>query len=74
MPAKNEGMVDRLIRAVVGTALIVAAFTVLAGVIQWIAMIVGIVLLATGALGVCPAYLAMKFNTNSAESKGTSQS
>ncbi|MBA85283.1 YgaP family membrane protein [Thalassobius sp. S69A] len=63
MFAKNMGQTDRIIRAIVGVVLVIAFFTALSGVWGWIALIVGIVLLATAALGTCPPYSLLGINT-----------
>lgn len=63
MFAKNVGQTDRLIRAIVGVVLLIAFFTMAAGVLKWIALIVGIVMLATAALGTCPPYAMLGINT-----------
>ncbi len=55
----NEGTMDRAARVVGGIALITLAATGTVGVWGWI----GIVPLATGALGWCPLYTVLGFNT-----------
>jgi hypothetical protein len=55
----NVGTVDRVVRIVVGLALIGLAF---AGTIGWWGYI-GIVLVLTGLVRVCPAYSLLGFNT-----------
>lgn len=55
----NVGTLDRTLRIVVGSALILLALT---GVIGWWGYI-GVVLVATGVIRVCPAYLPFKINT-----------
>jgi hypothetical protein len=57
--SKNVGGIDRILRIVVGLALIVAALTGFVGVWGWI----GVVPLATGAIGWCPAYLPFGLKT-----------
>lgn len=56
---KNVGGIDRVLRVVVGLALVVAAASGMIGVWGWI----GIVPLATGTLGFCPAYKLIGLNT-----------
>lgn len=56
---KNVGGIDRVLRVVVGLALVVAAASGLIGVWGWI----GLLPLATGTLGVCPAYKLIGLNT-----------
>ncbi|MBI5121270.1 MAG: DUF2892 domain-containing protein [Rhodospirillales bacterium] len=57
--SKNVGGIDRILRIVVGLALIGATLAGLIGVWGWI----GIVPLATGAIGWCPAYLPFGLKT-----------
>lgn len=56
---KNIGGVDRILRIVVGLALIAAAATGAIGVWGYI----GVVALATGLMGWCPPYAILGFNT-----------
>lgn len=55
----NVGGIDRALRVVVGLALIVAAAMGTIGIWGWI----GIVPLATGLFGFCPAYKLLGLNT-----------
>ena len=55
---KNMGQVDRVVRAVAGIALVAWA---LSGGPVW--AWIGVVLLATAAIGVCPVYLPFGFST-----------
>ncbi len=55
----NEGGIDRMIRIVAGLALIGLAATGNVGPWGWI----GLVPLATGAIGWCPAYTLLGINT-----------
>ena len=60
----NVGTVDRVIRAIVGIALIAAfLLELLAGTIGIIALVVGVVLLLTAALRWCPPYALLGINT-----------
>ena len=68
MFAKNVGTVDRTIRAIAGVVLLILAFTSLAGLWAWVAGIVGVVMLATAALGTCPPYTLLGINTCSVKS------
>jgi hypothetical protein len=56
---KNMGMVDRALRAVVGVVLVALAATGTVGVWGWI----GVVPLATAAIGWCPAYAPFGIST-----------
>lgn len=55
----NEGSIDRALRIIAGLALIALAATGTVGAWGWI----GIVPLATGLLGWCPAYTLLGLNT-----------
>jgi uncharacterized membrane protein YecN with MAPEG domain len=59
--AKNVGSVDRVIRAVVGIALIAYAMSNMPGAETWMvpAGIVGFVLLLTAIFSRCPAYMLL---------------
>lgn len=60
----NMGNTDRAIRAIVGVILLALYFTGnAAGIWGWIALIVGIVMLATAALRWCPPYTLLGINT-----------
>jgi len=56
---KNVGGIDKTLRIVVGALLIILALTGTIGVWGWI----GIIPLATGLLGTCPAYLPFGIKT-----------
>lgn len=55
----NVGSIDRAIRIAAGVALIAGAFSGVIGVWGWL----GVIPLATGIVGFCPAYLPFGFNT-----------
>jgi membrane protein implicated in regulation of membrane protease activity len=55
----NVGGIDRMLRIVLGLVLIGLAATGTVGVWGWL----GVVLLATGAIGWCPPYAIFGFNT-----------
>lgn len=60
----NMGGTDRAIRAVAGIILLALYFMGTAtGVWGWLALIAGIVLLATAAIGWCPAYMPFGIKT-----------
>ncbi|RYU61517.1 DUF2892 domain-containing protein [Methylolobus aquaticus] len=56
---KNVGKVDKTVRIAVGALLIVLAATGTIGVWGWI----GLLPLATGFMGTCPAYTVMGIST-----------
>ena len=55
----NEGGLDRVLRVVAGLVLLGLTLNGNIGVWGWI----GVVPLATGALGMCPLYSLLGFNT-----------
>lgn len=55
----NVGGIDRILRIVAGLVLIALAATGTVGAWGWL----GVVPLATGALGWCPPYAILGFNT-----------
>ena len=69
MLSRNVGQTDRAIRATIGVIALVLAATVLTGAWVWVAGIVGVVMLATAALGYCPPYQLLGINTCSTRAK-----
>ncbi len=55
----NEGTVDRAVRVIAGAALVALAATGTVGAWGWI----GLVPIATGLMGWCPAYTLLGINT-----------
>lgn len=63
----NEAGWDRVVRIILGIALVVLNLTgVISGVFGTVMLVVGIIALLTGIIGVCPAYMLLKFRTNKA--------
>jgi hypothetical protein len=62
MLTKNVGGLDRIVRIVVGLALILGFFLNAEASLRWLYLI-GIVPLATGLLQTCPAYSLFGLNT-----------
>ena len=60
---KNEGTIDRLIRAIVGIIVLYFAYSSLSGVAGVISYIVGIALLITAAIGYCHLYKILGIST-----------
>jgi hypothetical protein len=56
---QNVGGIDRILRIVVGLALIVLAATGTIGVWGWL----GVIILATGVVGICMPYTLFGFST-----------
>jgi len=61
----NVGKVDRIIRIVLGVLLVANVFYALQNPIGWI----GVILLITGIVGICPLYSLLNINTKSAAEK-----
>jgi hypothetical protein len=62
---KNVGQVDRIVRIVLGVALLATAYLWQAGIIvQGIVGLVGLVALFTGIIGTCALYSLVGINTN----------
>ncbi|GAA0710953.1 DUF2892 domain-containing protein [Vreelandella titanicae] len=57
--SRNVGGIDKILRILIGIALIVLALTGTIGVWGWI----GVLPLATGLFNFCPAYRLIGFNT-----------
>jgi quinol-cytochrome oxidoreductase complex cytochrome b subunit len=67
---KNVGTIDRAIRALVGVALLAVYFLgALQGTLGIVALVAGIVMLATAAMGWCPPYSLLGINTCSVKHK-----
>ena len=61
----NMGKADRIIRVILGVLLIGNVFFALQHPIGW----VGVILLATGIIGICPLYSLLGINTQSPAEK-----
>ncbi|KAF0107617.1 MAG: hypothetical protein FD146_1651 [Anaerolineaceae bacterium] len=61
----NEGPIDRIIRVIVGIALLALALFgfVGGGWLLWVVSILGAILLVTGIVGFCGLYALLKINT-----------
>ena len=59
----NEGTTDRIIRAVVGVVLFGLALSTLAGAMKIVALVLGVVMLGTAAVGFCPLYRIFGLST-----------
>ena len=62
---RNMGTIDRGLRALVGLVLLAGVFGLgwFAGWMVWAAAAVGVVMLATSAVGNCPAYSLLGIKT-----------
>jgi hypothetical protein len=59
---KNESTADRMIRAIIGTALLVFGFIV-GGILQWILLAAGILAVFTAITGFCGLYKLLGIST-----------
>jgi hypothetical protein len=61
---RNESLVDRVIRVVVGLVLLLLGFAgIVSGGLGLFFEIVGVLLVLTGAIGFCPLYALLKIKT-----------
>jgi hypothetical protein len=70
MSIKNEGNLDRILRAVVGAAVISLVFVGPQSAWGW----VGLVPLITGLVGTCPVYSLLGINTCGIKQSGSPKS
>ena len=59
----NMGNLDREVRIVIGLLLVGAGALLWSGLLQIVAVVIGIVLLLTSLVGYCPIYDVLKINT-----------
>ena len=65
---RNEGTVDRVVRALAGVvALIIAGLVGIGSIGGVLLAVVGAVLVVTGAVGFCPLYRVLGVNTRPAD-------
>lgn len=63
----NESNLDRIIRVIAGIALLAFYFTeIVTGSLGIVFVVIGALLLLTGAVGFCPLYALLKIKTNKA--------
>jgi hypothetical protein len=63
----NESGLDRIVRVILGIALLALYFTnVVAGGLGIVFIVLGAVALLTGVVGFCPLYSLLKISTNKA--------
>ncbi|GHV01073.1 hypothetical protein AGMMS49521_0460 [Campylobacterota bacterium] len=62
----NQHTIDRTARIVLGVAIGAATMLNAFGqYLSWVLVAIGVVLIVTGALGICPIYSLLRFNTKS---------
>lgn len=59
----NVGSIDRVLRVVVGIALVVVGFAVIQGTVGIVVGVIGVIPLLTGLSGWCPLYTLFKTGT-----------
>ncbi|MCA2010517.1 DUF2892 domain-containing protein [Cereibacter sphaeroides] len=62
MFSRNEGSLDRILRVIVGLALLAGYFVFPDAAYRW-AFLIGVVPLVTGLVGTCPLYSILGINT-----------
>lgn len=65
----NEGLIDRIIRAILGIGLILGALFLVQGLLKIILIIVGVILIITAITGFCGLYALFGINTCSVKKK-----
>ena len=60
---RNESTTDRIIRAIIGIALLVFGF-LMGGVLHWILLAAGVIALFTAITGFCGLYKLLGISTN----------
>ncbi len=66
----NVGGMDRIVRAILGIVLLALGIWALQNVLQWVAIIVGAILLITALVSFCPIWSLLKINTAKKEAEG----
>jgi hypothetical protein len=60
----NEGTIDRVVRLILGVALLAVALFVLEGAAAVVVGVVAFIPIITGAVGYCPLYAVAHIRTN----------
>jgi hypothetical protein len=61
---KNVGMIDRVVRIIVGIAFLAGfALNMVAAPLSYLVALIGLIALVTGAVGTCPLYSVLGLNT-----------
>ena len=66
----NVGGADRIIRALIGVALIAVFFMYPDMAWKWVSLIVGLILLFTSVMSSCMIYSVLGMSTNKSEDEG----
>jgi hypothetical protein len=67
----NEAGWDRILRVLLGVALLVVGFAVVGGTLGVVLGVVGLVPLITGLVGYCPLYRVLHIRTNRPPERST---
>jgi hypothetical protein len=59
----NMGVIDRIIRGIIGVAAILVALLLMDGAWQIVVIVLGGILVGTALSGFCPLYLPFHFST-----------
>jgi hypothetical protein len=59
----NEGLIDRIVRILIGSISLIIGYFWLGGIPQIIALIIGVMMSFTGLVGFCGIYTILKINT-----------
>jgi len=59
----NEGVLDRIIRGIIGVALIIISILLLEGTLKIVLIVIGVIVLVTGLSGFCGLYKILGINT-----------
>ena len=70
---KNVGTIDRIVRFILGAALLLGGLLMLGGlsgnILGIVAAVAGVILIATAAVSWCPIWMALGINTHKSEEK-----
>ncbi|MDR1911397.1 MAG: DUF2892 domain-containing protein [Helicobacteraceae bacterium] len=62
---RNQHIIDRVARIVLGLALgVTTLLSAFGPYLSWVLAAIGVVLIVTGAIGICPIYSLFKRSTN----------
>ncbi len=65
---KNEGTWDRIIRVILGLILLYVGYAMVSAPWNYVAYVLGLILVVTGAIGYCLLYALFKIDTSGSKS------
>ncbi len=65
---KNEGTWDRIIRVILGLILFYVGYAMVSAPWNYVAYVLGLILVVTGAIGYCLLYSLFKIDTSGSKS------